>query len=88
MGVVTAAQARDWLIEKIAHRLDVATSAISTDQFFDEFGLDSTEGLLLAGELEAWLGFEINATAFWYHPTIAELAQYLAEECDNHAAQA
>ncbi len=76
---VTAADAQAWLVDKIAHRLAVTPEAIDPEKYFDEFDLDSTEALILAGELEAWLGFELEATALWYHPTISALAEHIAE---------
>lgn len=68
-----------WLREKVASRLDVEVSEVSEDTYFDDFGLDSTEALVLAGELEKWLGFELPGTALWYHPTIRELSAYIVE---------
>ena len=88
MLIVTAEEAQQWLVEKIAQRLGVPPSEVSPEQYFDEFDLDSTEALILAGELESWLKFEIGTTALWYHPTIAELAGYIAEECSQRAAAA
>ena len=41
---------------------------------------ETTEALVLSGELEAWLGRELEATALWYHPTIEQLARFIAEE--------
>jgi acyl carrier protein len=75
-----------WLAAKVASRLGVDPATIDVDQFFDEFGLDSTEALVLAGELEAWIGMELKTTALWYHPTIAELAAYIAEELASGAS--
>ncbi|NEB03420.1 acyl carrier protein [Streptomyces sp. SID13726] len=88
MAVVTAAEAESWLIEKIAHRLGVAPAEVSREVFFDELDLDSTEALILAGELENWLGFELSTTTLWYHPTVKDLAAYLAEESAERAAAA
>lgn len=42
MAIVSAEDAQNWLIEKIAHRLDVDRSEITPDQYFDELDLDST----------------------------------------------
>ncbi|GGO92415.1 acyl carrier protein [Wenjunlia tyrosinilytica] len=86
MAAVTAKEAQDWLIDKIAHRLGVSSDQVSPEQYFDEFDLDSTEALILAGELESWLGFEIGTTALWYHPTTKDLAAYIAEESEQRAA--
>lgn len=79
-GELTADEVRDWLVGKIAHRLGVSTDQVNVDQYFDEFDLDSTEALVLSGELENWLGFELETTALWYHPTINELANYIVEK--------
>lgn len=75
----TVQQVQDWLTEKIAHRLGVAAGDIDVRQYFDELDLDSTEALVLSGELESWIGFELEPTALWYHPTIAELAGYIVD---------
>jgi acyl carrier protein len=88
MAVVTAPEAEQWLIEKIAGRLGVEPGQVTPEQYFDELDLDSTEALILAGEMESWLGFELGTTALWYHPTIKELAAYIAEECTQRATSA
>lgn len=68
-----------WLQEKVATRLEIEVEEVSVDTYFDDFGLDSTEALVLAGELEKWLGFELPGTALWYHPTIRDLSEYIVE---------
>ncbi|GII86770.1 hypothetical protein Ssi03_47600 [Sphaerisporangium siamense] len=77
---LTETEVREWLVGKLAHRLGVPAEQVDTDQYFDEFDLDSTEALVLSGELENWLGFELETTALWYHPTINELAGYIVEK--------
>lgn len=86
MAEFTQERVQEWLVDKVAIRLGVPPSEVDVNQYFDTFGLDSTEALVLAGELENWLGTEIETTALWYHPTIAELAQYLVEEMANNVA--
>jgi acyl carrier protein len=76
----TVADVQNWLVDKVASRLGVAPAEVAVDKYFDEFDLDSTEALVLSGELENWLGFELETTALWYHPTIADLAKYIVEE--------
>lgn len=88
MPAVTAPEAEGWLIEKIAHRLGVAATEVSSEVYFDELDLDSTEALILAGELENWLGFELSTPTLWYHPTVKDLAVYLAEESAQRATAA
>jgi acyl carrier protein len=84
---VTAETAQAWLVDKLSQRLGVPKEQVDVDKYFDEFDLDSTEALILAGELENWLGFQIETTAIWYHPTIAELAKFIAEEQASRAGK-
>jgi acyl carrier protein len=85
-AVRDVAEVRQWLVDKVAIRLGVPPGEVDVDRYFDEFGLDSTEALVLSGELEGWLGFELETTALWYHPTIEELATYIAEESRSGVA--
>ena len=80
LNPAVAGDIQTWLVQKIAVRLSTTPDTINVDQYLDEFGLDSTEALVLSGELEKWLGFEIETTALWYHPTISSLSAYIAEE--------
>lgn len=75
-----------WLVEKIAHRLKVSEAQIDMEKYLDEFGLDSTEALVLSGELEKWTGTELESTAIWYYPTISTLSQYVAERVTQAAS--
>ncbi|MER7663794.1 MULTISPECIES: acyl carrier protein [unclassified Streptomyces] len=88
MANVTAEEAQKWLIEEIAQRLGVAATEVPPDQYFDELDLDSTQALIIAGEMENWLGFELGTTALWYHPTIEALAAHIAEESEKRTAAA
>lgn len=85
---LSVAQVQQWLVEKIAIRLGVPTTEVDVEKYFDEFDLDSTEALVLSGELENWLGFELETTALWYHPTIAALSKYIVEDRASEAATA
>jgi acyl carrier protein len=76
------------LAEMVGSRLGVPAAEVDVHQFFDDFGLDSTEALVLAGELESWIGVELPTTALWYHPTIADLATFIAEELTPSASSA
>lgn len=77
---------QNWLVEKIAYRMQVEPSSIDVTTVFDDFDLDSTEALILAGELEKWIGIELPTTALWYHPSISELSEFIAGEMVDHAS--
>lgn len=74
---LTVKEVQEWLVEKVAGRLGVTIGEVDVERYFDEFDLDSTEALVLSGELENWLGFELESTALWYHPTIADLSAWI-----------
>lgn len=76
--MVETHEVREWLVEKIAVRTGLEAHEVRPEMFFDEFDLDSTEALVLAGELEEWLGFALAPTALWYFPTIEKIAEHVA----------
>ncbi|MFI5689519.1 acyl carrier protein [Streptomyces sp. NPDC051636] len=86
VAALTPEAVQGWLVEKVAHKLGVSQDEVNPDQYFDEFDLDSTEALVLSGELENWLGFELETTALWYHPTITELSRYIAQKQEEQRA--
>ncbi len=80
---VNAASIKKWLVEKFAYKLECKPEEIDKDMLFVDFGLDSTEVLLLAGELEDWIDIELPPTAMWYHPSIAKLSVFIEEEYES-----
>ena len=76
----TAIALETWLVAQIAELLEVDPQAIDVRQTFASYGLSSAEGVILAGDLEVWLGRSLPATLAWDYPTIESLACYLADE--------
>ncbi|MCC5632194.1 acyl carrier protein [Nostoc sphaeroides] len=69
-----------WLVAQFAERLEIDSEDIDTSEPFDNYGLNSAETMILLGRLEKWLGRNLSPTLIFNYPTIAELAQRLAEE--------
>jgi acyl transferase domain-containing protein/acyl-CoA synthetase (AMP-forming)/AMP-acid ligase II/acyl carrier protein len=69
-----------WLISHIAALVGVDPSAIDSRQPFVEYGLDSLQAVMLAGELENWLNRSLAPTLAWSYPNIKLLALHLANE--------
>ncbi|MBC6435613.1 acyl carrier protein [Nostoc sp. HG1] len=69
-----------WLVAQFAERLEIDPEDIDTCEPFDNYGLNSAETMILLTKLERWLGRKLNPTLIFNYPTIAELAQRLAEE--------
>ena len=67
-----------WLVAQIAEVNGVAPVTISTTAPFTSLGLDSATSITLAGDLEAWLGIDVDGTALFEHPTIERLAAHLS----------
>jgi len=76
----TAETIQAWLVAQFAERLEIEPDDIDVQEPFDNYGLDSTETMLLLGKLEKWLGRNFSPTLIFNYPTIADLAQRLAEE--------
>jgi acyl transferase domain-containing protein/acyl carrier protein len=71
-----------WLVAYLANRVGVDPVDFDTHQTFRHCGLASIEALNLVRELENWLGCSLSPTVAWNHPTVADLAQYLASDVD------
>jgi acyl carrier protein len=74
-----AAAIEAWLLTYISELRRVKPSSIDVRRPFTHFGLSSAEGVILAGDLEKWLGgARLPATLAWDFPTIETLAHHLA----------
>ncbi|MBW4574951.1 MAG: AMP-binding protein [Aphanothece sp. CMT-3BRIN-NPC111] len=73
---------QDWLIEKLADALKIDRDEIDIKETFASYGLDSSVALTLTGELETWIGRELDPTLFWEYPNIKTVAEYVAQEGD------
>ncbi|MEQ8971992.1 MAG: acyl carrier protein [Coleofasciculus sp. C1-SOL-03] len=69
-----------WLINQLAEQLDIEPDDIDIHQPFDNYDLDSARSLSMLGKLEKWLGRNFNPVLIFNYPTVAELAQRLAED--------
>lgn len=77
-GVITREAIQGWLAERVADRLGVEPHEVDASVPFAEYGLSSTEAVMLSGDLEDWLGRRLPATLLWDHPTLESLARHLA----------
>lgn len=76
----TAETIQAWLIAQFAERLEIDPDDIDVHEPFDNYDLDSAQSMLLLGKLEKWLGRNFSPVLLFNYPTVAELAQRLAEE--------
>ena len=82
------AEIRDWCVDYLGRTLEGIEQPITPEMSFARLGLDSANSMHFMVELEEWLGHELNPEAIFEHPTIAELARYLADEGQSHPGPA
>jgi acyl carrier protein len=76
----------DWLVRYLATLLECEESGIAVDVPFNRFGMDSSAAVGMTGDLEEWLGFDLDPTLPYDYPTIETLARHLAEVSAARAA--
>lgn len=67
-----------WLVNYIAEVLAVPPTNIDTAASFQKLGLDSSAAVGMTGDLNDWLGGDMDATAAYDYPTINSLAHAIA----------
>ena len=77
----TAADIQTWLVAYLADLLEIDPSDVKVSTQFERYGLDSAAVVGLSGDLEEWIGIELDPTLLYDYPTIETLSKYLAEEC-------
>ncbi|MEM7308291.1 MAG: acyl carrier protein [Planctomycetota bacterium] len=68
-----------WLVTYVAEILKLPAADIDATVPFERYGIDSSAAVGMTGDLEQWLGFDLDPTVAYDHPTINELAAHLAE---------
>jgi acyl carrier protein len=76
----STAEIQAWLVAYIARELAVDPAHIDVQAPLAEQGLGSRQAILMAGDLEDWLGREIPDTLVWDFPTIHGVAVFLGGE--------
>lgn len=66
---------REWLLERLRHYLG---RPVSETVPLSEYGLDSVIALSLYGDIEEEFGPLVEPGDIWSHPTVRDLARYLA----------
>ena len=79
----TEADICGWCASYLSQMLEIPLEEIGPDVRLRRLGLDSANSIELVVELEDWLGIRLTPEVVFDHPTIAELARYLAAHCGN-----
>ncbi|WP_134655268.1 acyl carrier protein [Streptomyces sp. H23] len=76
---ITLEELESWLIDRVGEYVPDLEGAVDPHQELGEYGLDSVAVVAFTADVEDWLGIEVEPTAVWDHPTIAQLAKFLIE---------
>ncbi|RXF74464.1 acyl carrier protein [Hansschlegelia zhihuaiae] len=71
---VTLDAVREWMIGYVSSTLEIPREVAAPDATFDTYGLDSAEGVIMAGVIEEEFGIEIDPAVFFEDPTINGVA--------------
>lgn len=80
-----ADEIQQWLTAYVANLLEMAYEDVDATISFADYGLDSAAAVGMTGELETWLGQDVDPTLPYIYPTIETLAQHLATDVDIKA---
>ncbi|GAA6619604.1 acyl carrier protein [Scytonema sp. NUACC26] len=78
---LTIKKIQTWLVSRLAEQLEIDSNKIDVAIPFERYGVDSLIAISLTGDLEQWLGCELDPTLLYDYPTVKALAQHLFEEC-------
>ncbi len=67
-----------WLVSYLAELLEIEPDEIDVRITFERYGLDSSAAVIMTGDLEEWLGYELDPTLIYDYPTIEALARHLS----------
>ena len=72
-----------WLTLKFADWLEISAGELDAQQPISSYGLDSISAVTLAVQLEEELSVELDTAVLWDCPTLASLAEHLAEKLSH-----
>ena len=77
--VRTPAETQAWLIDRLVEQLLIPRAEIGVDEPIVSFGIDSVRIISLTSNLEDWANVRFTDNPLEQHPTIEDLARYVAE---------
>ena len=69
---------QEWLLAYLSALIDVDVEQIEVNDSFASYGLDSSAGVGMVGDLSQWLNRTLDAELIYRHPTIESLSRHLA----------
>jgi acyl carrier protein len=76
---VSRPEVRDWLVARIARHCKVPAAQIDADEAINSYVMDSVSAVMIAAELQEWLGRAVSPTVLYDNPSLSVLAGRLAD---------
>ncbi len=70
---------QSWLVSYLANLLGIDSDEVDVTIPFERYGLDSEAAIVMSGDLQEWLGYNLEPTLLFDYPTVADLGQYLGD---------
>lgn len=83
----TAAEIEKYLTYAVAEALGVNPQTIDINQSWDNYEINSQQGMKIALQVGEYLGLKLSPTILWYYPSINLLSERLAEEFTNDKSE-
>ncbi len=78
---------KEFIKEWISKKLKISIKDIILEKEFSYYSIDSVTGVMLAQELEDLLGFSIDPTFIWDHPTLNRAIEYLYKNANQNLTE-
>lgn len=75
----TVAEIQAWIVSYLAKLMEISPEEVDATAPFDRYGLDSAAVVGMTGDLEEWLGCDLDPTLPYDYPTIEAMSRHLAE---------
>lgn len=79
---------REWLAAYLGRLLGIAPATVAFDRTLADYGLDSVDAIMMAGELEDSFGLEMDPASFLRYANFEELIVGLGPVIDEAGAAA
>lgn len=80
----SAAEIEDWIRARLGERLGIPPASLDRNELLLSYGLTSFQLAQLSGDLEDWLGQEVNPSDLLEYPTLAAVSSHLSGAAETH----
>jgi acyl carrier protein len=80
MSALTPDSLRTWVLERLAHYLEMPIAELDVEAEFADYGLTSVNAIEFIGEIEDLTGNAYDPGILWDYPTIVALVNFLVQD--------